>query len=168
MAGKSFTLQDNMLKVKRYQRTIHGGCGHMWWVWCIAVVLSVVEPSFGVGRAGGVVTCGGCGYMWCIAVEDVVPSVVEPSFGVGRILYALLEHCFRVREEDEQRVWLAVPAAIAPISCSILPLSAGNSQFTPVVATMGGCGHVLPLPPNCDISQCSGRLEEAQVVSSCG
>lgn len=36
-------------------------------------------------------------------VEEYVPSVIEPSFGVGRIMYALFEHNFRVREGDEQR-----------------------------------------------------------------
>jgi glycyl-tRNA synthetase len=28
--------------------------------------------------------------------------VIEPSFGIGRIMYALFEHNFRVREGDEQ------------------------------------------------------------------
>ena len=38
-----------------------------------------------------------------IVVEEIVPSVVEPSFGIGRIMYALFEHNFRMREGDEQR-----------------------------------------------------------------
>ena len=69
-------------------------------------------------------------------VIDVVPSVIEPSFGIGRIMYTILEHTFRVREGDEQRVWLALPPSIAPISCSILPLS-GNEQFEPFVKRIG-------------------------------
>ena len=69
-------------------------------------------------------------------MEDVIPSVVEPSFGIGRILYAVLEHSFRVREEDEKRVWLALPPAIAPISCSVLLLS-GNPQFNPFKDKIG-------------------------------
>lgn len=36
-------------------------------------------------------------------VEEVVPSVIEPSFGIGRILYAVLEHSFKQRKNDEQR-----------------------------------------------------------------
>lgn len=36
-------------------------------------------------------------------VEELVPSVIEPSFGIGRILYGVLEHSFRQRENDEQR-----------------------------------------------------------------
>lgn len=67
---------------------------------------------------------------------DVVPSVVEPSFGIGRILYTVLEHAFRVREGDEQRVWLALPPAVAPVSCSVLLLST-NEEFTPFKARIG-------------------------------
>lgn len=37
-------------------------------------------------------------------VEEVVPSVIEPSFGIGRVLYTVLEHCFRQRENDEKRL----------------------------------------------------------------
>jgi glycyl-tRNA synthetase len=51
-------------------------------------------------------------------------------------MYVILEHTFRVREGDEQRVWLALPPSIAPISCSILPLS-GNEQFEPFVERIG-------------------------------
>ena len=69
-------------------------------------------------------------------VVDIVPSVIEPSFGIGRIMYAVFEHSFGVREGDEQRVWLALPAAIAPISCSVLPLS-NNEQFEPFITTIG-------------------------------
>ena len=69
--------------------------------------------------------------------EDVViPSVVEPSFGIGRILYTILEHSFSVREEDAKRVWLALPPMIAPISCSVLLLSA-NKQFEPFKGKLG-------------------------------
>lgn len=61
---------------------------------------------------------------------------MEPSFGVGRILYAVLEHSFRVREGDEKRVWLSLPPAIAPVSCSVLLLS-GNEQFHPFKEKIG-------------------------------
>lgn len=46
-----------------------------------------------------------------IHVEEVIPSVVEPSFGIGRIMYALFEHNFIMREGDEQRT---VRLQIAP------------------------------------------------------
>ena len=38
-----------------------------------------------------------------LIVREFQPSVIEPSFGIGRILYAVLEHSFRVRPDDEQR-----------------------------------------------------------------
>lgn len=69
---------------------------------------------------------------------DVVPSVIEPSFGIGRILYAILEHNFNIREGDERRNWLSLPPSIAPIGCSVLPLS-GNKQFDPFVKSIGKC-----------------------------
>ncbi len=66
----------------------------------------------------------------------MLPSVIEPSFGIGRLLYVVWEHCFRVRDGDEQRVWLAVPPRVAPISCSVLPLS-GNDQFNDFISEIG-------------------------------
>lgn len=65
-------------------------------------------------------------------VEEITPSVIEPSFGIGRIMYSLLEHRFNIRDGDEQRSYFALPASIAPIKCSVLPLSA-NAEFAPFV-----------------------------------
>jgi len=65
-------------------------------------------------------------------VREVEPTVIEPSFGIGRIMYAVLEHNFKVREDDEQRTWLSLPPAIAPVKCSVLPLSR-NAEFDPIV-----------------------------------
>lgn len=101
-----------MFKVKRYQKKVHGkrmGCR-------VLTSLPLSLPP--------------------LPVVDVIPSVIEPSFGIGRILYAILEHSFRIREGDDQRVWLALPAVVAPISCSVLPLS-GNEQFAPFIQTIG-------------------------------
>ena len=75
-----------------------------------------------------------------LTAVDVVPSVIEPSFGIGRILYSILEHNFHVREGDQQRVWLSLPPLIAPISCSVLPLSS-NDQFQPFIDTIGEPPH---------------------------
>jgi glycyl-tRNA synthetase len=61
---------------------------------------------------------------------DVIPGVIEPSFGIGRIMYAVLEHNFHIREGDEQRSWLSLPAVVAPVKCSVLPLS-GHPDFVP-------------------------------------
>ncbi|PNF19726.1 Glycine--tRNA ligase [Cryptotermes secundus] len=67
-----------------------------------------------------------------IHVEEVIPSVVEPSFGIGRIMYALFEHNFIMREGDEQRTFLSLPPVVAPFKCSVLPLS-NNTEFQPFI-----------------------------------
>jgi glycyl-tRNA synthetase len=54
--------------------------------------------------------------------EKYIPSVIEPSFGIGRILYCIMEHCFKMREHDAQRTYFTFPAVIAPVKCCILPL----------------------------------------------
>jgi len=66
-------------------------------------------------------------------VEEIIPSVIEPSFGIGRVMYAIFEHNFRVREGDEQRTYFSLPPVIAPLKCAILPLS-NNPDFGPLVA----------------------------------
>ncbi|XP_064647807.1 glycine--tRNA ligase-like [Lineus longissimus] len=65
-----------------------------------------------------------------VHVEEVMPSVIEPSFGIGRIMYAIFEHNFRIREGDEQRTYISLPSVIAPYKCSVIPLS-GNPDFIP-------------------------------------
>merc|ERR1712236_161475 len=65
-------------------------------------------------------------------VEEIIPSVIEPSFGVGRVMYAIFEHNFKVREGDEQRTFFSLPPVISPLKCSLLPLS-NNTDFPPLV-----------------------------------
>ncbi len=65
-------------------------------------------------------------------VAEFTPSVVEPSFGIGRIMYALFEHNFAVRKDDDQRRYFTLPPEVAPVKCSVLPLS-GNAEFVPLV-----------------------------------
>ncbi|XP_065359020.1 glycine--tRNA ligase isoform X2 [Calliphora vicina] len=65
-----------------------------------------------------------------VHVEEIIPSVVEPSFGIGRIMYALLEQNFLCRDGDEQRCYFTLPSVVAPLKCSILPLS-NNAEFQP-------------------------------------
>ncbi|CAC5391735.1 GARS [Mytilus coruscus] len=67
-------------------------------------------------------------YQKKLHVEEIVPSVIEPSFGIGRVMYSVFEHNFKMREGDEQRTYLSLPAEIAPYKCSVLPLS-GNKEF---------------------------------------
>jgi len=54
--------------------------------------------------------------------ESVTPFVVEPSFGIGRILYALLEHSFYVRPEDEKRTVFRFNPQVASVKVAVLPL----------------------------------------------
>jgi len=57
--------------------------------------------------------------------ETVQPHVIEPAFGIGRIMYSIFEHSFRqrvVQNEAEKRWYLSLPAIIAPIKFSVLPL----------------------------------------------
>ncbi|KAF1760179.1 hypothetical protein GCK72_008425 [Caenorhabditis remanei] len=63
---------------------------------------------------------------------DVIPAVIKSAYDVGRILYSVLEHSFRQREGDEQRTFLAFKPLVAPIKCSILPISA-NETLVPVM-----------------------------------
>jgi len=75
-------------------------------------------------------------YQKTVHVEEITPSVVEPSFGIGRVMYAIFEHNFKVREGDEQRTYFSLPPLIAPTKCSLLPLS-NNPDFGPLVARIG-------------------------------
>ncbi|VDM97060.1 unnamed protein product [Thelazia callipaeda] len=70
-----------------------------------------------------------------VHTEEFYPSVIEPSFGIGRIMYSVLEHSFRQREGDEQRLYFALQPIVAPIKCSILPISA-NSRFKLIMAAV--------------------------------
>ncbi|BFF96499.1 glycine--tRNA ligase [Drosophila madeirensis] len=45
-------------------------------------------------------------------------------------MYALLEHSFQCREGDDQRCYFTLPPLVAPLKCSILPLS-NNAEFQP-------------------------------------
>lgn len=63
---------------------------------------------------------------------EYTPNVIEPSFGMGRILYALLEHSYYVRKDDEQRCVLKFPAAVAPFKALVVPLQK-NVEFGPKV-----------------------------------
>jgi len=55
--------------------------------------------------------------------KKFTPSVIEPSFGMGRILYALLEHSFYQRPQDEQRCVMRFNPRVAPYKCAVLPIS---------------------------------------------
>lgn len=63
---------------------------------------------------------------------EYTPSVIEPSFGIGRILYALLEHSYYVREGDDQRAVFRFPPCVAPTKVLVVPIS-NNAEFNPFI-----------------------------------
>lgn len=65
-------------------------------------------------------------------VREFTPNVIEPSFGIGRIFYALLEHSFWTRAEDQDRGVLSLPPLVAPIKALIVPISS-NEKLAPLV-----------------------------------
>ncbi|KAJ1968186.1 Glycine--tRNA ligase 1, mitochondrial [Dispira parvispora] len=89
------------------------------------------------------------------SVREFIPNVIEPSFGVGRILYAVIEHSYWVREEgDGQRGVLSFPTCVAPFKCLVLPLS--NSEvFTPMVKELAGALRRMGIPAKVDDSSAS-------------
>ncbi|KAI1756761.1 hypothetical protein F4782DRAFT_549221 [Xylaria castorea] len=63
-------------------------------------------------------------------VREYIPNVIEPSFGIGRIIFALCEHNYWVREGDEARAVLSFPPIVAPTKVLIVPLS-NDKRFLP-------------------------------------
>jgi glycyl-tRNA synthetase len=70
-----------------------------------------------------------------INVIEYTPNVIEPSFGIGRILYSLLEHCYYVRGDDEQKAVFKFPPAVAPTKALVVPLSK-NAEFDPFIKSI--------------------------------
>ena len=82
--------------------------------------------------------------------EVYTPSVIEPAFGMGRVLFCILEHSFRCRDELSTvspngqinggglaRCYLALPSSVAPIKVSILPITSGSDEgINRVVSTI--------------------------------
>ncbi len=87
-----------------------------------------------------------------ISGESVTPAVIEPSYGIGRIIYALLEQSYWVRNEDEphrpmseaelrdrktdtekntkmMRGVLSLAPALAPTKCSVIPLYSSHAEM---------------------------------------
>jgi hypothetical protein len=74
-------------------------------------------------------------------VRTFQPSVIEPSFGIGRVMYALFEHSFGIRDGDETRGWMRLPPRIAPLKVALLPLMSNNAaKYAAVLATICACG----------------------------
>eukprot|EP01098_Paradermamoeba_levis_P005545 TRINITY_DN2336_c0_g1_i1.p1 TRINITY_DN2336_c0_g1~~TRINITY_DN2336_c0_g1_i1.p1 ORF type:complete len:669 (+),score=264.17 TRINITY_DN2336_c0_g1_i1:122-2008(+) len=74
-----------------------------------------------------------------ISGKSFVPGVIEPSFGVGRVIYSLLEHSFYIRPDSgDKRKVLGLSPIIAPVKCSILPLTGDDklAPFIPKIASL--------------------------------
>jgi len=55
--------------------------------------------------------------------EPFVPHVIEPSFGVERALMAVLTAAYKEDEQNgEKRIYLKLPADLAPVKVAVLPL----------------------------------------------
>lgn len=55
--------------------------------------------------------------------ETFIPHVIEPSFGVERALMAVLSEAYTEDEVNgERRVYLRLPAHLAPVRCAVSPL----------------------------------------------
>jgi len=55
--------------------------------------------------------------------EKYVPHVIEPTWGVDRTFLAVLaDHYQETGEGDSKRVWLSIPAKLAPYKVAVFPL----------------------------------------------
>ncbi len=52
----------------------------------------------------------------------VIPHVIEPSFGIERLLYCILEHTYRPKDESRGWTWFQFPLHLAPYEAVFLPL----------------------------------------------
>lgn len=73
--------------------------------------------------------------------EKFTPSVIEPSYGIGRILYALLEHSFTQRSNDEQRCVMNFAPAVSPIKVGLFRLVNNNKMLDILVDKIHGILH---------------------------
>jgi glycyl-tRNA synthetase len=62
--------------------------------------------------------------------EPFIPHVIEPSFGVERALMAVLTAAYREDEQNgEKRVFLSLPAHLAPVKVAVLPLAKNKPEL---------------------------------------
>ena len=67
--------------------------------------------------------------------EEFYPHTIEPSIGIDRILYAVFEQNFFVREDDDKRIVLALPKCISPYDVAVFSLYK-NQDMDNVVNTI--------------------------------
>lgn len=75
--------------------------------------------------------------------------MIEPSYGIGRIFYSILENSYYVRPGSangkELRAVLKLPAVIAPVKCSVLPLTTDDKLVAEATALGEAMLHTLLL-----------------------
>jgi len=62
--------------------------------------------------------------------EAFIPHVIEPSFGVERALMAVLTAAYKEDEiNGEKRIYLKLPADLAPVKVAVLPLAKNKPEL---------------------------------------
>jgi len=54
--------------------------------------------------------------------RKIIPHVVEPSLGVERLLWAILEHSYRPKDEIHDWEWFDLPVELSPYDVAVFPL----------------------------------------------
>jgi glycyl-tRNA synthetase len=54
--------------------------------------------------------------------RKIIPHVVEPSLGVERLIWAILEHSYRGKDEVHDWEWFDIPAELSPYDVAVFPL----------------------------------------------
>lgn len=52
----------------------------------------------------------------------IIPHVVEPSLGVERLIWAILEHSYRPKDEIHDWEWFDLPPELSPYDVAVFPL----------------------------------------------
>ncbi|NYZ77728.1 glycine--tRNA ligase [Candidatus Micrarchaeota archaeon] len=54
--------------------------------------------------------------------KKIVPHVFEVSMGVDRLIFCMLEHCFRAATKEKDWEWFDFPPAVSPYELAVYPL----------------------------------------------
>jgi glycyl-tRNA synthetase len=54
--------------------------------------------------------------------KKIMPHVFEVSMGADRLIFCLLEHCFKDKGEGKEWEWFSLPPAVAPYEVAVFPL----------------------------------------------
>lgn len=65
-----------------------------------------------------------------VSGESFWPHVIEPTWGVDRTMLAVLADVYRETEQEgKKRVWLQLPAYLAPYTAAVFPLLANKPEL---------------------------------------